>query len=64
MPFQMEAGGAFFITVYRNFMVYKDRFKTNLLQLFTQQENSGCFSAISVIIGEVNIVTEQKQTYW
>jgi len=46
-----------------NFMVYQDRFETNLLQLFVQQENSECFSIISAIIFEVNIVAEQKQTY-
>jgi len=46
-----------------NFMVYQDQIETNLLQLFAQQENSECFSIISVIIFEVNIVAEQKQKY-
>jgi len=43
-------------------MVYQDRLKTKLLQLFGHPENSECFSIISVIIFEVNIVDEQKQT--
>jgi len=42
-------------------MVYQDRFETNLLQLFAHPETSECFSVISVIIFEVNIVAEQKQ---
>ena len=45
-------------------MVYEDGFYTNLLQLFAQQENSEWFSIISAIIFQVNIVAEQKQTYW
>jgi len=43
-------------------MTYQDRFETNLLQLFAQ-ENSECLSVISAVIFEVNIVAEQKQTY-
>jgi len=35
---------------------------TNLLQLFAHPENSKRFSIVSVIIFEVNIVDEQKQT--
>jgi len=42
-------------------MVYHDRFETTLLQLFVQQENSECFSMISAILFEVNIVAEQQQ---
>jgi len=54
----------FFITVsYRyNFLVYHDRLETNLLQLFRHPESSEWFSIISVIIFEVDIVDEQKQT--
>jgi len=44
-----------------NFMVYQDRLETNLLQLFAHPENSEWFSAIYVIVFEVNIATEQKQ---
>ena len=43
-------------------MVYQDRLETKLLQLFGHLENSKCFSIISIIIFEVNIVYEQKQT--
>jgi len=44
-------------------MVYQGRLATNLLQLYTQIiQNS--FFIISVIIFDVNIVTEQKQVYW
>jgi len=45
-------------------MVHQDRFETNLLQLFAQQENSEWFSIMSAINFEVNIVAEQKETYW
>ena len=62
-----------------NFMVYQDRFQTNLLQLFAQQENLKWFPLFSAIIGEVNIIAEknrkmhigndllqnwQKKAYW
>jgi len=43
-------------------MVYEDRHETNLLQLFWHPENSEWFSISPVIIFEVNIVGEQKQT--
>jgi len=43
-------------------MVYKDRLETNLLQLFAHAEISEWISAIFVIISEVNIVAQQKQT--
>jgi len=36
----MGAEVAFHKHIVGNFMVYQDRFETNLLQLFTQQENS------------------------
>jgi len=46
-------------------MVCQDRFEPNLLQLFEEQEHSEClFFIISAIIGEVNIVAEQKKSYW
>jgi len=53
---------AFHNSVIGNFMVYQDQLETNLLQLFRHSENSEWFSIISVIIFEVNIVDEQKQT--
>jgi len=45
-----------------NFMVYQDQLETNLLQLFGHPESSEWFSIISVIIFEVSVVDEQKQT--
>jgi len=54
----------FYYSIIDNFMFWQDRIETNLLQLFTQQKNSEWFSIISIIIFEVNIVTEQKQKYW
>ena len=45
-----------------NFVVYQDRPEINLLQLFGHPENSEWFSIIYVILFEVNIVDEQKQT--
>jgi len=45
-----------------NFMVYQDRLRTNLLQLFKHPENSERFYIISAIIFEVNVVDEHKQT--
>jgi len=39
-----------------NFMGYKDRLETNLLQLFAHPQNSEWFSIISAIIFEVNVV--------
>jgi len=47
-----------------NFLVYQDKLETNLFQLFRNPANSEWFSIISVIIFEVNIVDEQKQTDW
>ena len=43
-------------------MAYQDRLKINLLQLLGHPDNSEWFSTISVIIFEVNIVDEEKQT--
>jgi len=43
-------------------MVYQDQLETNLLQLFGHPESSEWFSIISVIIFEVSVVDEQKQT--
>jgi len=45
-----------------NFVVYQDRLKINLLQLFGHPDNLEWFSIISVIIFEVKIVDEHKQT--
>jgi len=43
--------GAFQVnSIVANFMVYEDRLQTNLLQLFTDPENSEWFSIISIII--------------
>ena len=47
--------------IIRNFMGYKDRLETNLLQLFVHPQNSEWFSIISAIIFEVNVVAAQKQ---
>ena len=66
LDFQKRDNGngiAFFVSsIMLNFIVYQDRLETNLLQLFGHLENSELFSIISVIIFEVNIVDEQKQT--
>jgi len=53
---------AFHNSIIGNFMVHQDRLETNLLQLFRHPEISVWFSKISVIIFEVNIIDEQKQT--
>ena len=45
-------------------MVYQSRFEIHLLPLFAHPENSEWFSIISATIYEINIVAEQKQTYW
>jgi len=52
-----------FIIAYHtgNFMVYQDLLETNLLQLFTQPENSEWFSISFGIIFAFNIASEQKQ---
>jgi len=44
-------------------MVYQERIKANLLQLFVYPENPQWFYTISVVIFEVNIFAEQKQAY-
>ena len=54
---------AFHNSIIGNFIVYQDRFETNLLQLFTHPQVSEWLSSISVIICDVNIVAEQKQAY-
>jgi len=56
-------GGAFHNSIIGNFMIYDDRFETNLLQLFAHLENSEWLSINSVIIFEVNIAAEQNQAY-
>ena len=45
-----QGGGAFHNRITGNFMVYHDRFQTNLLQLFENPKNSEWFSVISAII--------------
>jgi len=52
---------SFHNSVMGNFMIYQDRIKTNFLELSARLGNSEWFPMISVIIFEVNIVTEQKQ---
>jgi len=59
-----RGNGAFWISLSHKFMVHQDRIETNLLQLFVHPENLECFSIISVIIFDVNIVAEQKQGCW
>jgi len=44
-----------------NFIFYQDRIEANFMQLFAYQENQKWLSEISVIVSEVNIVSEQKQ---
>jgi len=61
---QRERRCLFHNSIMGNFMVYQDRFETNLLQLFAQQEHSEWLSVISAIIFEVNNAAEHKQTYW
>jgi len=43
-------------------MIYQCRIGTNLLQLFAHAEHSEGFSTIYVIVFEVNIVANLKQT--
>jgi len=57
-----EAEVPYHNSIISHFMVYKDRLETNLLQLFAHAEISEWISAIFVIISEVNIVAQQKQT--
>jgi len=45
------------------FVVYQSRIETDLLKLCAHPENSEWFSVISVVICEVEIVAEQKQTW-
>jgi len=42
----------------------QDLVETNLSQLFTHPQHSESFSTLCVIIFDVSIVAEQKQTYW
>ena len=58
----MGAEVPFYDTIIGKFMVYQDQLEINLFQLFGRPNNSEWFSIISVIIFEVNIVDEQKQT--
>jgi len=62
-PFKRGATGAevpCHNSVIGNFMVYQDRLEINSLQLFGHQDRMIFY--ISIIIFEVNIVVEQKQT--
>ena len=60
-----DGDGANFSSQYhREFHGKQELVETNLLQLLTYPQHSEWFSTLSVIIFEVNIVTEQKQTYW
>ena len=64
-PFSKGCNGVavpFHNSIIGNFMVYQDRLEINLPQLFGHSDSSEWFSIISVIIFEVNIVDEQKQT--
>jgi len=61
-PLQIQTGFLTFSLKETLFMVYQDRLEINLLQLFGHPDSSERFSIISVIILEVNIVDEQKQT--
>ena len=63
-PIIRRANGAevpFHTSIIDNFVVYKHRLETHLLQLLVHPENSEWFSIIFVIIFEVNIAAEQKQ---
>jgi len=46
-----------------HFMAHKVQLETNLFQVFAHPQISECFSVISVIVFEVNIVAEQKQAH-
>jgi len=58
-----RAEASFHNSIIGHFVVYKDRIERNLLQQCGHPENSEWFSVVSVIMFEVNIVAEQKQTY-
>jgi len=60
-PALLKGGILFHIRIIGNFMVYKDRLETNLLQLFVHPQNSQWFSTSSAIIFEVNAINAQKQ---
>ena len=65
LPFRMGSNGAdvpFHKSIIGNFIVYQGRIETDLLKLCAHPENSEWFSVISVVICEVEIVAEQKQT--
>ena len=61
-----RAGANFSSQYHRELHGWQDLVRTNLLQLFThaQPQHSVWFSTLSAIIFEVNMVAEQKQTYW
>jgi len=43
-------------------MIDQGRLETNLLKLFAHAENSKCFSIISIINFEVNVVAAKRMT--
>ena len=45
-----------------NSMIDQGRLETNLLKLFAHAENSKCFSIISIINFEVNVVAAKRMT--
>jgi len=55
-PTLLKAGMPFHNRSIGNFMVYKDRIETNLLQLFAHLQNSQWFSISSAIVFEVNVI--------
>jgi len=64
-PFERGAMGRICLfnnSIIGNFIVYKDRIETVLLKLSAHPENSDWFSVIFVIVFEVKIVAEKKQT--
>jgi len=59
-----DGGANFSLQYHREFHGEQDLVETNLLRLFTHPQHSQWFSTLSVIIFEVNIFAEKKQTYW
>jgi len=52
----------FSYSIMGNFMVYQDRIETNLLQLFTQQENSEWFSSFMLLfLRSILLLTRNKR---
>ena len=53
---------AFYNSITGNFMVYPDRLEKKFIAAIGHRENSEWFSISSVIVFEVNIIDEKKQT--